>query len=86
LDDEIIPVPDPDPGPEMQVVARDRDDVIRHELSRLPPRYHAVIELRHFQEMSYEEIAKELKRPLSDVKSDLFRARKLLAERLKGQV
>jgi RNA polymerase sigma-70 factor (ECF subfamily) len=42
-----------------------------------------VIELRHFQELSYEEIAETLHRPLTDVKSDLFRARKLLADRLK---
>ena len=48
----------------------------------LPPRYRAVIELRHFQELSYEEIAATLNRPLSDVKSDLFRARKLLAQQL----
>jgi DNA-directed RNA polymerase specialized sigma24 family protein len=33
--------------------------------------------------MSYDEIAAELKIPLSDVKSNLFRARKLLAEKLK---
>jgi RNA polymerase sigma-70 factor (ECF subfamily) len=64
-------------------VERDRSERIRDELSRLPPRYRLVVELRHFQDLSYEQIAKELKRPLSDVKSDLFRARKLLAERLK---
>ena len=86
LDDEISPAPDPSPGPEMQTVIRDRDDAIRYELSRLPPRYRLVIELRHFQGLSYEEIATELKRPLSDIKSDLFRARKLLAERLKGRI
>ncbi len=83
LDDEAAPAPDPSPGPEAQTVNCDRDQRIRFELSRLPPRYRFVIELRHYQEMSYEEIAEELKRPLSDVKSDLFRARKLLAERLK---
>jgi RNA polymerase sigma-70 factor, ECF subfamily len=86
LDDESSPAPDPKPDPEMQTVIRDRDAAIRYELSRLPPRYRLVIELRHFQELSYEEIAAEMKRPLSDIKSDLFRARKLLAERLKGRV
>lgn len=83
LDEELSPAPDPNPGPEAQSVGRDRDERIRAELIRLPPRYRAVIELRHFQDLSYDEIARELKRPLSDVKSDLFRARKLLAERLK---
>ena len=83
LDEEADPAPDPGPGPEALTVNRARDERIRTELSQLPPRYRIVIELRHFQELSYEEIAAELKRPLSDVKSDLFRARKLLAERLK---
>jgi RNA polymerase sigma-70 factor (ECF subfamily) len=86
LDDGTAPLPDPDPGPELQTVVRARDEMIRNELKRLPPRYRIVIELRHFQDLSYEEIAKELKRPLADVKSDLFRARKLLAIRLKGLV
>lgn len=86
LDDELAPVSDPNPGPEAHTVNRDRDERIRSELLRLPPRYRLVIELRHFQDLSYEEIAKELKRPLSDVKSDLFRARKLLSQRLKDLI
>jgi RNA polymerase sigma-70 factor, ECF subfamily len=86
LDEETARAPDPNPGPELQKIARDRSETIRYELSRMPPRYRVVIELRHFQELSYEEIAKELKRPLSDIKSDLFRARKLLAEKLKGLI
>lgn len=86
LDEETTPMHDPYPGPELQTLSRARDETIRNELNRLPPRYRLVIELRHFQDLSYEEIAKELNRPLGDVKSDLFRARKLLAERLKGLV
>jgi RNA polymerase sigma-70 factor (ECF subfamily) len=55
---------------------------LRAAILRLPARYRAVIELRHFQELSYAEIAAALDRPMSDVKSDLFRARKLLAAAL----
>jgi len=83
LDDERTPVADPKPSPEALSVLHDRDERIRSELHRLPPRYRIVIELRHFQGLSYEQIASELDRPVSDVKSNLFRARKLLAERLK---
>lgn len=83
LDDDLAPVPDPHPGPEALTVLRDRDERIRVELHRLPLRYRIVIELRHFQDLSYEEIAKQLRQPVSDVKSNLFRARKLLSERLK---
>ena len=51
-------------------------------LASLPANYRIIVELRHYQEMSYDEIANELNIPLSDVKSHLFRARKLLAEKL----
>ena len=69
-------------GPEMIQEARERSEQIRRALVSLPPHYRLVVELRHYQEMSYDEIAAELKIPLSDVKSHLFRARKLLAEKL----
>jgi len=70
-------------GPEAVYEERERSEQIRRALASLPSTYRAVIELRHYQEMSYDEIAAELKIPLSDVKSNLFRARKLLAEKLK---
>ena len=68
---------------EKQVEVKERSEQIRTALASLPANYRAVVELRHYQEMSYDEIAGELKIPLSDVKSNLFRARKLLAEKLK---
>ena len=69
--------------PEAVVEVRERSEQIRQALASLPANYRIVIELRHYQEMSYDEIAAELKIPLSDVKSHLFRARKILAEKLK---
>jgi RNA polymerase sigma-70 factor (ECF subfamily) len=68
--------------PERQVEVRERIELIRAALASLPAHYRLVVELRHYQEMSYDEIASELNIPLSDVKSHLFRARKLLAEKL----
>jgi RNA polymerase sigma-70 factor (ECF subfamily) len=68
--------------PERQVEGQERSAQIRAALAALPPHYRVVVELRHYQELSYEEIAAELSIPLSDVKSHLFRARKLLAEKL----
>ena len=68
--------------PEALVEARERSEQIRRALASLPARYRVVVELRHYQELSYDEIAAELKIPLSDVKSHLFRARKVLAEKL----
>jgi RNA polymerase sigma-70 factor, ECF subfamily len=68
--------------PETQVEGRERSEQIRAALASLPAHYRVVIELRHYQGLSYDEIAAELNIPLSDVKSHLFRARKLLAEKL----
>ncbi len=55
---------------------------IQHALMYLPARYRVVIELRHFQELSYNEISETLGIPLSDVKSHLYRGRKMLADEL----
>jgi RNA polymerase sigma-70 factor (ECF subfamily) len=68
--------------PETVQEARERSEQIREMLASLPAHYRLVIELRHYQGLSYDEIAVELDIPLSDVKSHLFRARKLLAEKL----
>jgi RNA polymerase sigma-70 factor (ECF subfamily) len=45
-----------------------------------------VIILRHFEDKSYEEIAKELKLPIGTVKVHLFRARELLYKKLKDKL
>ena len=83
LDDEAA-IPASDPGPESQIIEREQNRQVRLALLGLPPRFRAAIELRHFQELSYAEMAEALNRPLSDIKSDLFRARKLLAEILRN--
>ena len=70
-------------SPENRLEVRERSEQIYAALASLPPQYRIVVELRHYQEMSYDEIASEMKIPLSDVKSHLFRARKILAEKLK---
>ena len=69
-------------SPGEQVEVKERSEQIRAALACLPPHYRVVVELRHYQDLSYDEIAQELNLPISDVKSHLFRARKLLAEKL----
>jgi RNA polymerase sigma-70 factor (ECF subfamily) len=61
--------------------------IIEQNLSRLllfikelKPHYQEVIQLRYFQEMSYQEISEHLNEPLSNVKVKLLRAKKLLSE------
>ncbi len=68
--------------PAAEIESTEQTEAIRAALLRLPPHYRAVVELRHFQELSYADIAAALDLPVSDVKSHLFRARKLLAQHL----
>ncbi len=58
------------------------DDAVDH----LPSDYRELIQLRHFAEMSYEEIATMKKLPLGTVKNKLFRARNLLKDALEHYV
>lgn len=51
-------------------------------VAKLPPDYRELIQLRHFAELSYEEIASMKKLPLGTVKNKLFRARNLLKDAL----
>jgi len=73
-------------SPERAQEDHERKTSLRQAISMLPGHYRAVIELRHFQELSYLEISKTLNIPLSDVKSHLFRARKSLAQRISTDV
>ena len=52
----------------------------------LPADYRELIQLRHFAELSYEEIASMKRLPLGTVKNKLFRARNMLKETLEGFV
>ena len=61
-------------------------DLLHQAILELPHKHRAVIELRHYQEFSYQEISDTLNMPISDVKSYLFRARKILAKRLNNYV
>jgi RNA polymerase sigma-70 factor, ECF subfamily len=61
---------------------RDRQAMVREQLEKLPTKYRSVLILRHLQEMTYEEMADILTMPIGTIKTQLFRARHLLKERL----
>ena len=77
------PFPSDDPTPEEELITRQRDKIVRD--LRLAPRYRRIVNMRYFDELSYEEIAKQLNIPLGTVKIQLRRARLLLAEIIKSQ-
>ena len=86
LDDEFERVVSKEQSPQRAQEDHERETTLRQAIGMLPAHYRAVIELRHFQELSYLEISKALNIPLSDVKSHLFRARKSLAQRISTDV
>lgn len=62
-----------------------RAKIIREAIDLLPPRYKEVIQMRHMEEKSYQEIAEMLDLPLGTVKAHIFRARELLYKHLKDR-
>ncbi|HMZ88090.1 MAG TPA: sigma-70 family RNA polymerase sigma factor [Chitinophagales bacterium] len=68
------------PDPEEKFIKEQRANIMRTILDELNPKYKALVEMRYFDELSYEEISETLNIPLGTVKAQLFRARNLLAE------
>src|SRR5207248_4167012 len=70
-------------GPEQSALEGEQQDEIQTYLRRLPSKYRAVIVLRYWYDLSYEEIAQALKLTPALVKARLHRARELLARYMK---
>jgi RNA polymerase sigma-70 factor (ECF subfamily) len=72
----------PEPQPEAAALAREDRATLHRLLNALPPDYRAATILRYWHELSYEEIADSLNTSVSAIKSRLFRARQMMAEKL----
>lgn len=72
-----------DYSPEEAIIKQEQSDFIQKQISLLPNKYKIVITLYHSNEMSYQEIATITKTSEASVKTNIFRGRKLLKERLK---
>lgn len=71
----------PEDGPELSALKQERTEEIQALLDELQPDYRAAVVLRYWYDYSYVEIADALNTTESAIKSRLFRARQLLAER-----
>jgi RNA polymerase sigma-70 factor (ECF subfamily) len=69
-------------GPESSALRREELDEVVAALAELPVHYRAALTLRHFQQLSYQEVADALGIPLGTVKTHLHRARAALKARL----
>jgi len=79
---ELLPnqqKPDDSPGPEAALAISEHQKAVRGMLEHLGNHDRAVVVLRYWYELSYEEIAQTLSTSVSSVKSRLHRARRQLA-------
>ncbi|MCH7819060.1 MAG: sigma-70 family RNA polymerase sigma factor [Candidatus Marinimicrobia bacterium] len=76
-------IPDSTYNPEKDIIRNEVINTIHHTIDQLPKKYREVINLRHKQDKSYEEIAKELDLPIGTVKARIFRAREILKKSLR---
>jgi RNA polymerase sigma-70 factor (ECF subfamily) len=84
--DDIFIQSEPPPATAMSVEEQVEQKIllehIKKEKRELPEIYRRVIILRHYHGLSYTEISRELDIPEGTVKTQLFRSRKMLKDRL----
>lgn len=77
-------LPSAELDPEEIAIQDQKIKAMREVVHKLKPHYRKLIEMRYFQELSYNEIVEEMDLPLGTIKAQLFRARDLLYQILKN--
>lgn len=72
--------------PDTTLEQREEADMVRAAVADLDPKLKAVIILRHFRDMNYDEISECLQIPLGTVKNRIFRARNKLQQILRDRI
>jgi RNA polymerase sigma-70 factor (ECF subfamily) len=80
-----IDIEDENLNPQEISIKKQKAALIQVFVDKLPAKYQRLVRLRYFNELAYEEIAKELDAPLGTVKAQLHRARELLYEMVKNK-
>lgn len=71
-------------NPQEEAIHNQKIEIMRLIVEKLPTKYRSLVALRYFDELSYDEIAKEMGAPLGTVKAQLHRARELLRDLVKS--
>lgn len=79
---EDFDIIDPSENPEEKHMRECSRDAIRDALKELPERYRVCVDMFFFYDMPYAEICDVTGLPVNTIKSHVFRAKKLLKERL----
>ncbi|MCH9651238.1 MAG: RNA polymerase sigma factor [Deltaproteobacteria bacterium] len=75
-------VPDPTMDTARSAQTKESQGLVRKAVEELPMEHRMTLILREWEGLSYQEIAEVLKIPVGTVRSRLFNARSMLAERL----
>lgn len=81
--DDYHQIMDESPSAEDNIITQQNLAKLLKDIKKLKPHYQEVINLRYFQELSYQEISEQLNEPMNNIKVKLLRAKKLLAEIIK---
>lgn len=76
-------IPSGQPNPEEIIIRQQRDSALRDIVAQLKEPYRQIIEMRYYEDLSYDEIARRTRLPLGTVKVRLNRAKALLASIVK---
>jgi RNA polymerase sigma-70 factor (ECF subfamily) len=67
---------------QQEVESNEMKLIIKKHIDSLPEKQRMVVILRYYEDLSYEEISELMKIPLGTVKTDLYRAKNALKDRL----
>ena len=77
-----LQVMDKTPSPEEGMISAQNLDELLSTIKSLKKEYRIILQLRFFEDYSYKKISLELNQPLNTIKVKIFRAKRLLAEKL----
>lgn len=82
IEDETI-IPDSEGfSPEDAQIRKLTQDAIREAISELPEKYATCVEMYFYYDIPYQEISEITEFPVNTIKSHIFRAKKILKEKL----
>ena len=70
-------------SPEESMINKESYDNLNSKIDELKPMYRDMIKYRYIEDLSIQEISKKLNQPINTTKIKIFRAKKLLSEKLK---
>jgi RNA polymerase sigma-70 factor (ECF subfamily) len=79
MEDTLIP----SGSSELELIKTEAVEILTEEIAKLPPLYKILITLYHLEELPNKEISEITNLPEGTIKSYLFRARKILKDKIK---